>query len=387
MNWDGTIDELVIAAMYDEPRSLASLLRRLPNVYPGDVIASLGRLRAQNLRIPTFETEERPVSSELHLPTPHPLDYEWRYTPATREFISQTISRIARGSTVVLLGTPSIFLTHRGGEEVHLLDANERLREYLPSSNNFQCVDILADELPPLHAELVLADPPWYPEHLTAFLIAGAHLLRDGGTFLLSLPGTGTRPTIGEELAALYATAGSAGLQHEETVAGTLQYDIPPFEQNALRAAGIVLDVPWRAGDLARFTKVQPCQIARTLQPRTAWPEYRFGSVRIRAQRATFTEFGDPRLISLVENDILPTVSRRDERRERATVWTSGNRIFETSGLAALHEILQALQSGKDPLENQHGRTREEQSLIEAAVAQLHDLIAREASENEKNTA
>jgi hypothetical protein len=68
-------------------------------------------------------------------------------------------------------------------------------------------------------------------------------------------------------------------------------------------------------------------------------------------------------------------------------VWTSGNRIFDTRGLAVLHEILEALQTGADPLENQSRRTREEQSLIAATVGQLHELIAREMSENEKNTA
>src|SRR5207302_809600 len=87
----------------------------------------------------------------------------------------------------------------------------------------------------------------------------------------------------------------------------------------------------------------------RTLQRSAAWDEYRFGSVRIRVRRSMLNGFADPRLVRIVENDVLPTVSRRDGRRDRATIWTSGNRIFETRGLSTLHEILQALQGESDP--------------------------------------
>jgi hypothetical protein len=384
MTWEANIDDLVKTALADKPASFGSLLRRLPNIYPGDVLASIDRLGARGLQIQTFAVEEPCAENVLSLPIPHPLDYEWRYTHETRDFLSRTLSGIARGGRVVLLGTPSIFLTHQGQEELHLLDANEHLREFV-QPERFHHFDVLADDLPSLSAELVLADPPWYPEHLVAFLIAGAQLLRESGTLLLSLPGFGTRPTVAEELAALYATASSAGLRHEETSPGQLRYDIPPFERNAFRAAGIALDLPWRAGDLARFTKTGPCRVERTLQRPAAWDEYRFGSVRIRVQRAALNRFGDPRLVKIVENDVLPTVSRRDCRRDRATIWTSGNRIFETRGLSTLHEILQALQGGVDPFAT-HVEL-EERSLIALAVAQIHELIACETSENEKNTA
>ena len=55
--------------------------------------------------------------------------------------------------------------------------------------------DVMRGKLPRLpDASVVVADPPWYPEHLRNFLWTSAVLLRPGGRLYVCLPAAGTRP-------------------------------------------------------------------------------------------------------------------------------------------------------------------------------------------------
>lgn len=58
-----------------------------------------------------------------------------------------------------------------------------------------QC-DLITGQLPDLSARMVVADPPWYPEHTRTFLWASAHLSIPGATVLLAQPALATRPGI-----------------------------------------------------------------------------------------------------------------------------------------------------------------------------------------------
>lgn len=394
MTWDDTLHRLVVDALASNPQTFAELLGQLPNIYPTDLRPVLDNLRAQGYQVPppTDVNGSQPTQSQL--PTAHPLDYEWRFTVAAGAYLSQLVNQLSPNGTIVLLGAPSLFLSHSGTQHVHLIDANAALHSYLPTGDDrsFHCADLLAETPSSLQAQLVLADPPWYPEHLAAFLIVASELLADGGTLLLSLPGAGTRPTIHEELASLHKLATDAGLRHDHTLTRVLQYDTPTFEKNALRAAGITLHIPWRHGDLAQFTKAGPCRAARSTAPPEQWVEYALGTVRLRVRAHTLDEFYDPRLISLVPGDVLPTVSRRDQRRAHARVWTSGNRIYDTHGMGALHVILNALRDGNDPRDavaTAIGRALDlqEQQIVTEAAQQVRELIEVETAENQKSDA
>lgn len=394
MSWNDTLRTMVVQALAAKPSTFAELLGSLPNVYPTDLKALLDELRKQGYETPSFSNGDRHHPTDLHLPTPHPLDYEWRYTTATRTDLSRLINEVTPHGTIVLLGTPSLYLSHAGHQDVHLIDANAALWHYVQPRGNktFHCVNLLTDQVPELQVNLVVADPPWYPEHLAAFVIVASRLLTDGGVLLLSLPGAGTRPSIGDELASMHDLASKAGLKHQATTTGVLAYETPPFEENALRAAGISVHTPWRHGDLARFTKVGACEVAHDVPPSEHWIEYALGSVRIRARAATSDQLDDPRLVPLVSGDILPTVSRRDERRSQALVWTSGNRIYTTLGLAILHVILNALQHDLDPLEAVRLRLdrqldRHEEKMVTEAASQVRELVSAEAAENHKRQA
>jgi hypothetical protein len=93
--------------------------------------------------------------------------------------------------------------------------------------------------------------------------------------------------------------------------------------------------------------------------------------------------YDEASLISLVDGDILPTMSRRDRRRRAANVWTSGNRIFRTDNPqlvleAAISCACEETSSGVQP--GLWGSIRERETLARVA-AELRTLAAIEEQE------
>ncbi len=184
------------------------------------------------------------------------------------------------------------------------------------------------------------------------------------------MPPDGTRPGIVQENARLLAWCRELGFEREALVLARLPYDMPPFERNALRAANIVnIHGTWRKADLWQLRKVRsaspawPGDVAST-----PWSEHRFGSVRLRINHDAPSHGDDPRLRSLIANDILPTVSRRDQRRNEARVWTTGNRIFACDSPKILCAILEDWHYERDTTEISRDIKREIRGQIDALV-------------------
>jgi hypothetical protein len=83
------VETWITDALADGIADYTGLLRRLPGVYPTELLASLERLAASRAIDPalyaTARQEAKPVSpsgaeGRSLLPLPHPLDYEWRFT-------------------------------------------------------------------------------------------------------------------------------------------------------------------------------------------------------------------------------------------------------------------------------------------------------------------
>jgi hypothetical protein len=276
---------------------------------------------------------------------------------------------------------------------VVLLDRNPAIiravREAYPGFRA-ECTDLLWDD-PVEVGEAVtsVADPPWYPEHIAAFLWAAARATRFGGQVLLSLPPEGTRPGILDEREAVLRLAAVLGLRLESLELGVLAYLMPPFERNALIAAGVpaVAD-DWRRGDLAVFVRAQENRGSRPPTPaeQDVWDEVSVGSVRIKCRRDTVGEFRDPTLSQLIQGDMLPSVSRRQPVRGAVDVWTCGNRVFRCAGADLFLVVLTALGGGEDVREavgRALGRRLRaaEGALVRQAAIQAADLVRREQSE------
>ena len=144
----------------------------------------------------------------------------------------------------------------------------------------------------------------------------------------------------------------------------------------------------WRRGDLLTFRKTGSSFLNHYSEQAdgSAWDEVNIDGVRFRVGRAEGDGFADPRLKKLVEGDILPTVSRRDRRRNRALVWTSGNRVFGCDGVSVFTAILRAVQASEhataavqdlvpQPINDLQAR------LIQSTASQVKRIVRTEVRE------
>lgn len=348
--------------------SYAALLRELGDVYPSVMLMTLRHLAAAGeLDVGIVDniesTSRRPCAVRLEstptwsLAVPHPLDFDWRFSMSALQRLENEPG-LTDSARLICLGAPSFYSYVKGltPGTVQLLDASPEGASDAPMGR-IQ-LDLLRDELPCFRADAIVADPPWYPEHMRAFLWAARELCEKRGRVWLSAPGAGTRPGIEGERAELVSWARSLGLRLVKQRGGALPYLTPPFERNALRAEGIeCVPAQWRHGDLLVFDVAQKNTRARPSvcsQGVIAWEEVRVGQVRMRF-RAWVTprreERVDPRPRQLVSGDVLPSVSRRAPPRAHAQIWTSGNRVFECDSPMIACEIARAAVLGVEATE------------------------------------
>ena len=99
-------------------------------------------------------------------------------------------------------------------------------------------------------------------------------------------------------------------------------------------------------------------------------------------------EWASPILQEIVREDVLPSVSRRDERLDGVGLWTSGNRVFGASGLNVLRRIVEALAVDRSPavvLKGEMGAAigKKEVGEIELTATRLRRIIEIEELELE----
>lgn len=282
----------------------------------------------------------RPVSS---LPLPHPLDFEWRFTnSAASDLLERAVAYPRSNEPILLLGTPSVAaaaIDAPVARHIHFIGGDNSVTRCIAAANAAaghpisisSCRDGVVDDI---EAAVVVLDPPWYLDFIRPMLAMAATACRPGGTVLISLPPMGTRASAEDDRQKLLRYAGRLSLSPIETEHGRLAYDMPFFERNALTATGMnQIPADWRRGDLVVFRKTGngKCLKISPAGQKTAWREVSIGRMRLFVRSHRGVENLEQRLLRpIVHGDVLPSVSRRDPRRRRAQVWTSGNRIFAT---------------------------------------------------------
>lgn len=333
-----------------------------------------------------------PAVFRSRLRLPHPLDFDWRFTETTITTLWELARELAHPhDAIALLGVPS--LAERAAEgrvwdgQMLFLDKNTPRISRLVSSLDLRVFDILRDSPPAANVALVFADPPWYEDESLGFLWCAAAICRPGAYVAMSIPPVETRPGILEERARIERAAGTIGLRLSRIIPSFLRYETPFFEANAMRAAGTRMPSEWRTGDLALYIRENVALGARPALPvEEVWTERTIGHSRIRLRAGNSSVPESPILLSLVPGNVLPTVSRRDPRRDQANVWTSGNRIFHCTSPQTLLRILDAVIGQSDPtktIAQGLGRSLSqlERFRIRMALFQLLNVVKCESDE------
>lgn len=304
------------------------------------------------------------------LKTPHPLDFEWRNSFfSLKNLLNKLTSLINPDDKLLFLGMPTLFATAILNDipnSISLIERNSPIIEGLKRINTdpkrFKIVeDNIFTISPNLLSEYycVMMDPPWYTEHFFQFMWLAAKSVAVGGIIAISLPPVNTRPDIMDERLDWFSFCNNLGLCIETIEPQQLHYSMPFFEFNAFRAAGIDQILPfWRKGDLAIFRKIKDVVVDRpthkTIESKWLEREYKSSRIRIKVEDTKQEKIEDIIIEPLIKGDILPTVSSRDQRRDGANVWTSGNRIFFTNNpislILALDKILKESKLNDDEL-------------------------------------
>lgn len=337
----------------------------------------------------------RPDASRLNptdvgLPAEHPLDYDWRFHPHTRQVLSEELHALGAAS-VLLLGCPTLAVDLSGRLEGHLtlVDDNPALPRIGPTHGARTVQQIRADLVAQpsvtegLQADCVIADPPFYPHTMAAFIYAAATGSKLGATLYLILPSRWTRPSATGDTAQALVQAEQAGYQLRELRADAARYVRPIFERAAHATAGWP-GVPdgWRTADIAVLHLE-----SRPLGPppsgesdRHLWCEVTLAGLRwrVRTDGATATTRPPatvtPRLLAIGTR--LRTVSRRDKIRANANVITNDHRAFTTDQPGLLLDAMQALAAGtpvEDVIRRRLNRplTGSEQTALADVLTQL----------------
>ncbi len=362
-----------------DTENLGALLEATEGLGPETIVEILKAIPAQHVlasdaaRILASSAEPvEPVTglTDAFLPSPHPLDYDWRFTKATRKALTERIVHdVGPNGHILALGCPTVCAQLLEGDyigTITLIDNNPGLPSLSSEPRYLHLQADLLDVSPALcrtTADVVIADPPFYEGHIRGFLLTAALWSHPGTRVLVALPRVGARPTASRDVDATIRWAGTVGLDKVGRDPKAIRYESPGFERRAQAARGIHgVPYDWRTADLFHFqrnTDEVPTVAANVIADRERWVETRIGSVRWRVRVAdpqselTTASFeNDRRLLRpLVDGDVLDSVSNRDPRRELANVWTDGNVIWHTDDPALLLTVLAAIANDDDPIE------------------------------------
>lgn len=156
-------------------------------------------------------------------PSPHPLDFDWRYDQQTTGRVAQLVRC---ESPVIAFGVPSVArLLDREGTAVTLVD-----RQPLQGVRN-HLVGPVEDFDAVAKFRTAVVDPPWYPRQLLNWSRVAARSVGVGGTVFVSVWPDSTRQHAAHELASVLADVSRwASIERAVT---RLVYNEPVFETTA----------------------------------------------------------------------------------------------------------------------------------------------------------
>jgi len=350
----------VVAALEHGALCVCDLFAKTQGAFPQDVKQALDDLVTEGTVVlangtATLAAPARPSACPgdpslalraLDRVEPHPVDYDWRFSPGTIEWLAtEFVSRHLSRARWACLGTPTLFVHLRAlGFDAVLYERNRSIVEAIRDGRAI-CQDLTLP-VPGRSFDAVVADPPWYADYYKIFLSRASEILVDDGFLFLAVLPRLTRPSACADRLDVQRTALALGFEICEVRPATLAYDTPAFEKRSLENAGVACK-QWRRGDLFVLQRVWNEAGAPLVQPDDygLWQEYAFGSVRVKVRRGSVKKKG-ALLMRLPEATL---VSRRSPLRPDVDLWTSQNDAYRVGDLDLLHRVLRELQAGISP--------------------------------------
>lgn len=296
------------------------------------------------------------------LKTPHPLDFEWRNSTASLNYLNSLVQELNTiHDKILYLGMPTLFATACIKDIPHRVTLIERnnpivkgLSTLIPDDSRFKIMEEDIFKVTPKKVgkhHCVIMDPPWYSPVFYQFMWLAAQCVEVGGIVGISLPPINTKDDILDERMDWISFCHAQGLCLEKLYPQKLHYAMPFFEFNAFRAGGIKNVQPfWRKGDLAVFKKITERTTTRPNHnfDNGDWEEIEIQTVRIRVRKDGDKKGKTLKIQNLVKTDILPSVSKSEEKRKQANVWTSGNRIYKVNNPELFLSLLREVKDGQN---------------------------------------
>ena len=278
----------------------------------------------------------------------HPLDYAWTFTAETSRALGE---RCANGARCLWLGMPSVvrWLAENRStttgvlvDRSPLVEHQTLLIERQTEQIRFEQRDLSGEpaQLSSQGFDRVFADPPWYPEHMHAWLsFAFAHCRVGTFVHLVVWPRL-TRPGADRERVELLTLLSRVGVvTTEEEV---IEYRVPEFEQMRFRRVGLGELGSWRVADLWTVAVRSPgaWQAPPNGTALRRWRRYLIGQQQVALRLREPDVVASPSLAALPSGATVASYSRRDSDRSEIELWLSNGYAFRVRGWSAFKDAL-----------------------------------------------
>lgn len=373
-HYTACVEGAVKRALTGGARTLTEVCHATQGAFPGDIVAAIKRLtgRSPTGGISLYDSSPSDDTRE-GWPEPSPMDYEWRFTPASAREIATHAAKL--GTAVACIGTPTVFASLLvSGRQAVLVDRNPFVVKSLSARSDTVVQADVADLPQALDGSrfpVIVMDPPWYPDYIEFWLSRAITIAADHATLVLTLFRELVRPGAGPERDSLMTMLSQLG--SVELLQGSVTYETPLFEREVLLALGLPSPATWRMADLAIVRLEQKCPRLVVDRPEEgAWDRFLFGS-QVVGLRRTADRDGLASVQPLYDDGsfLLGSISARDPRRGMIGVWTSRNRVARVTGTERMRSFLAGLSTGSPPPEllTRYARTPDEEHALRLLTA------------------
>ncbi|MBS1852793.1 MAG: hypothetical protein JST79_17960 [Acidobacteria bacterium] len=358
----------LLQVLHHGPATFHCLVMKAEGAYPTDVALAIQGLEmkgaivkcahelwratgSESVLVATESVENQLEPDDSYFPEPHPLDFDWRFSGKTLDFLYQQLKGDSL-SDVAILGAPTLFKFLRDRAlNAHLFDRNDQITGYLTRAGyqSVTCCDLFRFVGKKQFASVV-ADPPWYLDYYRAFIEAARGLLVPNGKLFLSVLPRLTRPSAESDQSEILCFANERGFDLICAERSALRYLSPPFEKEALKSENLTIS-SWRSGDLYTFSlsdRTVPEHRIDQLEEDELWHTWSIGRtvVKVKWDGSHGHEAFEVRSVGRNSEMRYRSVSRRSPLRSEINIWTSRNIALRTSRPDVVSEALQLVSEG-----------------------------------------